>query len=199
MDNRNNGRQPNNQKRNNQGQNNRGGRNNRRRGGKRAYQKRDNRLETEVISLRRVAKVTAGAKRLRFSVVVVAGDKKGKIGIALGRGADPREAIQRATVKAGAKLHSIVISPETKSVPHRIETSYKSATVLIKPAPTGTGVVAGGAIRKVLQIAGIENVVAKRLGSANSLTNAYCTVLALTKLKKTKYAGKPAKDSSKES
>jgi len=156
----------------------------------------EEKLFSELISLRRVTKVTAGAKRMRFSVILIAGDKKGKIGIAMGKGADPQEAIQRAMKKAGAKLLSVPLNMETKSLPHRVEAQYKASSVLIKPAPIGTGVVAGGAIRKVLEIAGVENVVAKRLGGSNTLTNAYCTMLALSKLKIMKRGTKPHADSS---
>lgn len=184
---------------NNNGGNRQGGGNNRRPqqgGGNRGYNRNNNqedKLFSELISLRRVAKATSGAKRLRFSVVLVAGDKKGKIGIAMGKGADPQEAMQKAMKKAGAKLFTFNLDAEKKSITHRVEARYKASSVLIKPAPLGTGVVAGGAIRKVLEIAGIENVVAKRLGAANSLTNAYCTILALSKLKEIKRGSKPQK------
>ena len=155
----------------------------------------EEKLFSELIALRRVAKAAEGAKRLRFSVVLIAGDKKGKVGIAMGKGADPQEAIQKATKKAGTKLFSVEMNPETRSITHRVEARYKASSVIIKPAPVGTGVVAGGAIRKVLEIAGVENVVAKRVGAANSLTNAYCTILALTKLKAVKRGSKSPKTS----
>ncbi len=177
--------------------------NNNRQGNNRRPQQNNHRsqqeekLFSELIVVRRVTKVTAGAKRMRFSVIVVAGDKKGKISIAMGKGADHTEGIQKAMKKATARLIDIPLVQEGKTIPHRVEASYKSSKVMIKPAPIGTGVVAGGAIRKVLEIAGVENVVAKRLGSANSLTNAYCTILALSKLKEIKRGSKPQKDSSK--
>jgi small subunit ribosomal protein S5 len=98
--------------------------------------------------------------------------------------------------KASVKLMNIPLNTETKSLPHKVEARYKASSVLIKPAPIGTGVVAGGAIRKVLEIAGVENVVAKRLGASSSLNNAYCTVLALSKLKVMKRGIKPHADSS---
>jgi len=171
-------------------------RNNRRpqQGGQNRYgNQNEEKLFSELISLRRVAKAAEGAKRLRFSVVLIAGDKKGHIGIAMGKGTDPQEAMQKAMKKASSKLFTIEMNPETKAITHRVEARYKASSVLIKPAPVGTGVVAGGAIRKVLEIAGIENVVAKRLGAANSLTNAYCTILALSKLKAVKRGSKPQK------
>jgi len=184
---------------NNNGGNRQGG-NNRRpqqgggnRGGYNRNNNQEEKLFSELIALRRVAKATSGAKRLRFSVVLIAGDKKGKLGIAMGKGADPQEPMQKAMKKASSKLFSFHMDMEKKSITHRVEARYKASSVLIKPAPLGTGVVAGGAIRKVLEIAGIENVVAKRLGAANSITNAYCTILALSKLKEIKRGSKPQK------
>lgn len=153
----------------------------------------EEKLFSELIALRRVAKATAGAKRLRFSVVLIAGDKKGRVGIAMGKGADPQEAMQKAMKKASSKLFTLQLDTEKKTITHRVEARYKASSVLIKPAPVGTGVVAGGAIRKVLEIAGVENVVAKRMGAANSLTNAYCAILALSKLKEVKRGSKPQK------
>jgi small subunit ribosomal protein S5 len=157
----------------------------------------EEKLFSELIELRRVTKATTGGKRMSFRVIMIAGDKKGNIGIAMGKGADTQEAIQKAMKRASVKLMNIPLNNEGKTIPHRVEADYKSSSVLIKPAPIGTGVVAGGAIRKVLEMAGIENVVAKRLGSANSLTNAYCTIVALSKLKEIKRGNRPQKDSSK--
>lgn len=193
MENRNN----NNNRLNANSNQNAGNNNNRRpqRGGQRPQQ--EEKLFSELIELRRVTKATTGGKRLGFRVIMIAGDKKGNVGIAMGKGADTQEAIQKAMKRASAKLMNIPLNGEGKTVPHRVEASYKSSSVLIKPAPIGTGVVAGGAIRKVLEMAGIENVVAKRLGSSNSLTNAYCTIVALSKLKEIKRGSRTKKDSSK--
>lgn len=180
--------------RNNNRPDNRGNNNNRRpQHGNNNRNNQEEKLFSELIALRRVAKATSGAKRLRFSVVLIAGDKKGKIGIAMGKGSDPQEAMQKAMKKASSKLFTLNLDNEKKTITHRVEAQYKASNVLIKPAPVGTGVVAGGAIRKVLEIAGIENVVAKRLGAANSLTNAYCTILALSKLKVIKRGNQPQK------
>ncbi|WKZ23824.1 MAG: 30S ribosomal protein S5 [Candidatus Dojkabacteria bacterium] len=179
--------------RNNNRQQNNNQRGNRRPPFGQGNRQQEEKLFSELVALRRVAKATAGAKRLRFSAVLVVGDKKGKVGIAMGKGADPQEAIQKAMKKANSKLFSVEMNQERKTVTHRVEAQYKSSNVLIKPAPIGTGVVAGGSIRKVLELAGIENVVAKRMGAANSLTNAYCTILALTKLKQVKRGSKSPK------
>ncbi len=178
---------------NNNNNNNRGPRQNN--GRRPPYEEK--KYNSELIALRRVAKATAGAKRLRFSAVVIIGDKKGKVGIAMGKGLDPQEAMQKAIRKAEGSMITIPLSAEGKSVPHRVDAEYKAAGVLIKPAPIGTGVVAGGSIRKVLEMAGIENVVAKRMGTPNSLTNAYCTIVALSKLKQVKNGNRSEKVSTK--
>jgi len=140
-------------------------------------------LFNEIIELSRVAKVTAGAKRLRFKAVIVVGDKNGRVGIALAHGADAPEALRKATEKAKKKMIRVPIESKRRTIPHRLEGKYKAARVLIKPARSGTGVVAGGPVRKVLEIAGYQNVVAKRLGSSNPVANAYCTFVLLTKLR----------------
>lgn len=155
---------------------------------KQQYNDRDEKKYfSEIIALRRVAKATSGAKRLRFSAVVAAGDKMGKIGIAIAKGADPQEALQKAIKKASASMFRINLDMKKMTIPHRIESNYKASRVILKPAPLGTGVVAGGSMRKVMELTGVQNVVAKRQGTANGITNAYCTVLALTKLKKVKH------------
>ena len=140
-------------------------------------------LKSELISLRRVAKVTAGAKRLRFSAVVAVGDSKGGIGLALSHGADAQEAIRKAREKAGRSLIKIKMNLEAKTIARREEAKYKAVTIIIKPAPLGVGIVAGGSIRKMLELMGIENVVAKSLGSKNRITNAYCAMMLFNKLK----------------
>ncbi len=147
----------------------------------------------ELIALKRVAKVTAGAKRLRFTVVVVVGDKNGKVGIALSHGADAQEAIRKAIDKAKRKMVEVPINLDRKTVPHRIEGKFKAAKVFIKPATVGTGVVAGGAVRKVLEVAGYENVVAKRLGTSNPIANAYCTFILLNNLREETNVSKTTK------
>jgi small subunit ribosomal protein S5 len=158
---------------------------------------RDNeeKLFSEIIELKRVAKVTAGAKRLRFSTVVAVGNRNGKIGIAMGRGMDPQESLQKATKKANESLFTVKMNMEKKTIPHRVEAKYKSSKVLIKPAPVGTGIVAGGSVRKILELAGIENVVSKSLGTNNAITNAYCALLALSKLKAIPHVGRTEKTS----
>lgn len=175
-----------------QGQGHRGGHGGHR-GPRRDNDNGEPKLFSEVIELKRVAKVTAGAKRLRFSTVVAVGNKAGRIGIAMGKGSDPQEALQKAIKKANEAVFSLNIDLAKKTIPHRVEAKYKSSQVLIKPAPVGTGVVAGGSVRKILELAGVENVVSKSLGTNNAITNAYCAITALAKLKKRTHVSRTQK------
>lgn len=133
------------------------------------------------LPIRRVAKVTKGGKRLRFSTVVVVGDRHGTVGVALGRGADVKGAVEqgeRLATKAAKKVQLI-----GDTIPHEIMFKYGSAKVLLRPARPGTGVIAGSSVRSVLELAGVDNVYGKILGSADANANAYCTFRALKALR----------------
>lgn len=134
------------------------------------------------LDARRVARVMAGGRRFNFSIVVVIGDKKGRVGVGIGKGADTALAIDKAT--RDAKKHLITI-PRTKSgsIPHEVATKYASSTVAIIPSE-GRGLVAGSAMRTVLELGGVADVVAKiHSRSKNKLTIARATVEALKKLR----------------
>ncbi|MDD3474733.1 MAG: 30S ribosomal protein S5 [Candidatus Dojkabacteria bacterium] len=137
--------------------------------------------DMKTISVRRVAKVNQGGKRLRFSAMVVVGDKKGNIGIGLGRGADPRSAIGKGEKKAVKTMQRINLVGDT--IPHEIEQKFGAARVLLRPAKHGTGVIAGSSVRTVLELAGIENVYGKLLGSNDPIANTYCAYEALLNLR----------------
>lgn len=141
----------------------------------------DSKYANEVILVRRVAKVTGGKKRLRFSVVVAVGDREGQVGVALAKGADAQSAIAKGIEKAKKNFIHVPVTKDVKTIPHLVHAKFKAAEVLIKPGVKGSGVVAGGATRKVLELAGVENVVAKCLGSSNAIANALCTIRALSK------------------
>lgn len=133
------------------------------------------------LPIRRVAKVTKGGKRLRFSTVVVVGDRHGTVGVALGRGADVKGAVEqgeRLATKAAKKVQLI-----GDTIPHEIMFKYGAAKVLLRPARPGTGVIAGSSVRSVLELAGVDNVYGKILGSADPNANAYCTFRALRALR----------------
>lgn len=139
-------------------------------------------FERRVISIRRVAKVRAGAKRLRFSAMVAVGDQKGRVCVSVGRGADTRSAINKAVKYSST--HLIPIESMGDTIPHEVLMKYRAAKILIKPAGPGTGVTASGPIRAVMEVAGIKNVLTKQLGSNNPVTNAYCAFEALKALRK---------------
>lgn len=150
-------------------------------GGKRPHGKFSSEFSQKIIDIRRVARVVAGGRRFSFSVVVVVGDKKGKVGVGIGKAGDTALAIEKA-VTSGKKNMITVRRTKEGSIPHESEAKYSSARVVIMPAP-GRGLVAGSSVRSVLDLAGVTNVTAKlRSGTKNKLNNAKAAILALSKL-----------------
>lgn len=143
------------------------------------------------LSIRRVAKVTKGGKRLRFSTVVVVGDHNGKVGVGLGRGADVKGAVEKGERIAIKSMKRIELIGDT--IPHEITYKYGAAKVLLRPARTGTGVIAGSSVRTVLELAGIDSVYGKILGTPDPNANAYCTFEALKALKNSRVLKKMSK------
>ncbi len=135
-----------------------------------------------VVQVNRVSKKTKGGDKRSLSVLVVVGDKKGKVGVGLGKASDVQSAIRKAT--AYAKKHLIMVPLKGRTIPHQILVKSGAAKVLLKPAPVGTGVIAGGAVRVVVEAAGIHDIVSKSLGTKNKASNVYATLEALSKLKK---------------
>lgn len=138
--------------------------------------------DKKALPIRRVAKVTKGGRRLRFSTVVVVGDRKGSVGVALGRGSDVKSSIdqgERLAIKAMKKIELV-----GDTIPHEIEHKHGAAKVLLRPARPGTGIIAGSSVRTVLDLAGIDNIYGKILGSNEPNANAYCTFEALQMLRK---------------
>jgi small subunit ribosomal protein S5 len=154
-------------------------------------QREQRNYDKRMVALRRVTKVHAGGKRLRFSAFVVAGDRKGSVGVALGRGMDTRSAIAKAEKKASAHMKKIELIGDT--IPHELKYKKGAAIILLRPAKPGAGIIAGSAARLVLEMAGIENVYCKQLGSNDMIANAYCTFEALTKLRKGRVLQKMSK------
>jgi len=140
-------------------------------------------FEQKMLNIRRVARVATGGRRFNFSVALVAGDKKGKVGVGLGKANDTSLAIDKSL--RNAKKNMIVVNTtKTFSIPHEVSAKYCSAMVVIRPAP-GRGVVAGSAVRNVLDLAGVKDVTAKILsGSKNKLNIARATIIALSQLPK---------------
>jgi len=139
-------------------------------------------FETKLLDLARVTRVTGGGKRLRFRAVVIAGNKKGKIGIGIDKGRDVSQSIEKATRRAKKNLVNVVIVDGT--IPHEVEAKAGPARILLKPQKKGRGLVAGGAVRTICDLAGIKNISSKILsGSKNKLNNARATMEALKKLR----------------
>jgi small subunit ribosomal protein S5 len=138
-------------------------------------------FEQKTVEIKRVTRVVAGGKRMRFRALVVIGDKKGRVGVGLRKGVDVSEAVNKAVNAAKKTMVSVKLSGDT--IPHEIKFKYKSSVVFLKPARPGTGVIAGGAIRQVLDLAGVKNILSKMLGSSNKVNNVMATYMALTKMK----------------
>lgn len=140
-----------------------------------------------VVQVNRVSKKTKGGDKRSLSVLVVVGDKKGKVGVGLGKATEVQSAVRKATTYA--KKHLIEVALRGRTIPHSILVKYGAARVLLKPAPVGTGVIAGGAVRVVVEAAGIHDIVSKSLGTKNKASNVYATLQALSKLRQVKQKG----------
>lgn len=137
-------------------------------------------FEEKIIQVNRVSKKTKGGNKIGFSVLMVVGDKKGKVGVGLGKAPDVSSAIKKGS--AIAKKHLISVPIVKKSIPFRINIKLGAAKVLLKPAPTGSGVIAGGAVRSVVTAAGIENISSKVLGTKTQASNVYAVIEALKQI-----------------
>lgn len=136
----------------------------------------------KVVKVNRVSKKTKGGDIRSLSVIVVVGDRKGQVGVGLGKAADVQSAVRKATTYA--KKHLITVPLKGRTIPHQIFIKNGAAKVLLKPASVGTGVIAGGAVRVVVEAAGIHDIVSKILGTKNQASNVYATLEALKRLKK---------------
>ncbi|MFH0928569.1 MAG: 30S ribosomal protein S5 [bacterium] len=139
-------------------------------------------FEQKILDLARVTRVTAGGKRMRFRCCLVIGDKKGRVGFAVAKGADVQLAIQKSFTKA--KKNVMVIPLVNETIPHDVRFKYGSVKLLLKPARRGTGIKAGGALRSVLELGGVPNVVGKSLGCKNKINNVKATFMALKLLRR---------------
>ncbi len=137
-------------------------------------------FDERVLNIDRVARVVKGGRRFRFRALVVMGDNKSRVGIGSAKGADVTGAINKATEVAKKNMVTLQLYRET--LPHETEAKVAGAHILIKPASPGTGLIAGGAVRTILEVAGVRNALSKSLGSSNKTNIAYATVKALTQL-----------------
>jgi len=145
-------------------------------------------LIEKLIQVRRVTKVTKGGKKLRFAALVVVGDGKGKVGYALGKAPEVPDAIRKAIEKAKKNMITVPIVKGT--IPHTIKAKFGASHILLKPAPPGTGVIAGGTVRAIMDACGITDVVTKALGSTNPHNLLKATFKALSQLQSVEYVAK---------
>lgn len=148
---------------------------------KKEMTEKDSNFVDHVVSVRRVTKVTKGGKRFSFSAFVVTGDQKGQVGIALGKSKEATAAITKATSRARKNMITVPVRGTT--IPYEVRGKHGAAKVVLVPASKGTGKIAGGAIRAIIDAAGIEDALTKSLGSANGLNVAKATLNALAKLR----------------
>jgi small subunit ribosomal protein S5 len=156
--------------------------------------------DERTLHIDRVARVVKGGRRFRFRALVVVGDRKNKVGIGIAKGADVTAAVTKATDTA--KKNMITVHLYKGTLPHESDAKVSGANILLKPASPGTGLIAGGVVRTILEVAGIKNALSKSLGSTNKANTAYATIAALEKLEpaskwitRSGEANKPAKKS----
>lgn len=147
----------------------------------REFEARDKEWEQKIVDLARVTRVTAGGKRMRFRACILIGNKKGQVGVGVAKGADVSIAVNKATNQAHKNIIDVPIVKHG-TLPHHIIMKYKAAIVMLKPAPKGSGIIAGGVVRQVLELAGVSDAVSKVMGSKNKINNVRATLDALSKL-----------------
>ncbi len=149
---------------------------------KKRFKKKDD-FDSKLLDLGRVDRMTAGGRRFRFRALMIVGDKKGKVGMGIAKGKDVAQAIEKASAKAKKQLIEVPIIDET--IPHTVKAKYGAVRILLKPQMKGRGLVAGGTVRAICNLAGIRNISSKVLSrSTNKINNSKATIKALKKLNK---------------
>ncbi len=144
------------------------------------WERKQDGFEEEIVQVNRVSKKTKGGNKIGFSVLTVVGDKKGKVGVGLGKAPDVSSAIKKGV--SLAKKHAIEVPIVNGTIPFGFNIKLGAAKIMLKPAPPGSGVIAGGAVRSVVSLAGIKNISSKVLGTKNQASNVYATIEALKRL-----------------
>jgi len=154
-------------------------------------------FDERVVNINRVARVVKGGRRFRFQALVVAGDHKGQVGVGVSKGADVSAAVNKATDVAKRNMSKVNLYKGTLA--HEVEAKVGGSRILIMPAAPGTGLIAGGVVRAILEVAGVENALSKSLGSSNKINSAYATIGALSGIVPAKewVTAKPADKSKK--
>lgn len=146
------------------------------------YQPEVKEFEETVVQINRISKKTKGGNQIRFSALVVVGDRKGKVGVGLAKATDVRHAIGKAISQAKKRLITVPLRGTT--IPYSVHEKFSAAKVLLKPAPPGSGIIAGGPMRVVIEAAGIRDASGKILGTKNKISNVYATLKALETISK---------------
>ncbi len=159
------------------------------------HEEKNDEFEQRIIDIARVTRVMAGGKRMRFRACVAIGDKKGKVAIGLAKGADVTLAVAKAVNQA--KKDMVTVPTVKQTIPHAVDFRFGAAHVLLKPAAVGRGIIAGGIVRTILELSGVNNVSSKILGTNNRVNNAKCVILALKSLRTPKKAAKAEAEAAK--
>lgn len=138
-------------------------------------------FDQKVVEVKRVTRVTGGGKRMRFRALVVIGDRKGRVGMGLKKGRDVQESVNKAVNEAKKNMVALPITHDT--IPHEVNIKYKSSKLILRPAKAGQGVIAGGAVRSVMDLAGVKNVMSKMIGSNNKVNNVKAVFAAFKAMK----------------
>lgn len=144
----------------------------------------DNEFQEKIVQVSRVSKKTKGGNKIGFSVLVVVGDRKGRVGVGLGKSPEVQSSIKKAVTYA--KKHLVTVPMKGTTIPHPINVKVGAAKIMLRPASAGTGVIAGGAVRAVTEAAGIHDILSKVLGTSNKASNVYATIEAFRRLRPVK-------------